>query len=308
MKLNQKAWAILTEEEKIVLQLNLSLNKSTWKTGEIVKKSHYKLIEIKDRAKTFLRIFTHFFNEYNSLIPESVKISPDLKEYLILTIRDRVKTNQAYKQIDNPFYHRVKSRDEVIAEEISKWKSSLELAERDLYNLVIEFDRWNNFRILPKSIQEPSAFKRRDKNKLKKHLKIASTISPLSYLIIKKKFKYKTRHKIKAAYLVFVREPMEEGQKRKIKIIKVKAEDKHIAELSKASLFLFPTEELAREYGKLIYDFTHKESKHCIDGLKFWPLYREIIQKALNFEKIQNISPQRRYLEYADKKKAKIKN
>lgn len=43
-----------------------------------------------------------------------------------------------------------------------KWlKESEDEWDKDTLRLILEFDRWNNFRILPRMLQQPSAFKRR---------------------------------------------------------------------------------------------------------------------------------------------------
>ena len=43
--------------------------------------------------------------------------------------------------------------------------------DKDTARIVFEFDRWNNFRILPKMLQQPSAFKRRANKKDKIYIK-----------------------------------------------------------------------------------------------------------------------------------------
>lgn len=292
---NNKAWMLLVEDERLALNLNLGLRKSTWKAGEIMKKSHYKLIEIKDRAKTFLKIFTYHFQEYGELIPKDMQITPDLREYLTLTIIKRLPINKAIREIDSPLYHHQVTREKVISDEIIKWKSSVSLSQKDLYNLVLDFDRWNNFRILPKNMQEPSAFKRRDKNRLKKHLKLGTSISPLAYKIIKKKYQYTSNRKINAGYLILISE-----EPRRTEIIKILANPENLADLSRSSLYIFDDENIATVYLQLILEYIRKEDKHCSEGLRFWPKYREIIKKAINYNLIQNIIPSRKNLEFIE--------
>lgn len=303
---NNKAWVLLTEDEQLALRLNLGLRKSTWKSGEIMKKSHYKLIEIKDRARTFLRIFTHHFAEYGNLIPEDAKVSADLRDYLHFTMEKRMPVNLAIREVDNPLYRHMATRDSMVAQEMSKWKNSIKISEKELYALVMEFDRWNNFRIVPKSIQEPSAFKRRDKNKLKKHLRIGTSLSFLAYKLIKKRFTYNSRHSVNEAYLSLITVIGKKGI-RKMDVIRIKADKEALEELSNVSLYLFPTEKFAEAYQDLVLTFIDKDARHCIDGLKFWPLYRDLIKKAINYEKIQNIIPSRRNLDFVERQKANKK-
>lgn len=295
---NNKAWMVLTEDEQLSLRLNLGLKKSTWKSGEIMRKSHYKLIEIKDRAKKFLKIFQYHFDEYGQLIPEGIRISADLKEYFELTIIKRMSVSKAVQEIDNPLYRHISSRDSLMISEITPWKNSIKIPERDFYNLVMEFDRWNNFRIIPRPLQEPSAFKRRDKNKLKKHLKIGTSLPRLAFKIIKKRFTHTSRHEINEAYLSLITVMNKKGV-RKTEVIRICANKENVDELSKASLYLFPSLRLAEEYGELVLNFIDKNERHCIDGLKFWPLYRALIQRAINYGQIQNITPSRKNLEFS---------
>jgi hypothetical protein len=292
---NNKAWMLLTEDERMVLKLNLGLSKSTWKAGEIMKKSHYKLIEIKDRAKTYLRIFTIYFSKYPEIIPEKVKISPDFKTYLLGVIKYRHPISRAIQDIDSPLWKHVKSRDKIILEEMGKWAKSPQMVERDLYHLIMDFDRWNNFRILPKSIQEPSAFKRRDKNRLKKHLKVATSVPLVSFEIIQQKFGITDKRERNEAWV-----PLVSGSASKVEVVKIHLKDQNLREFSRCSLYVFNREELAHDYIKLVVDFINKEGKHCIDGLRFWPLYRNLIKKAVNYDQIQNVTPTRKYLNFAE--------
>ncbi len=76
-----------------------------------------------------------------------------------LTVRDAI-TNMS-----DPSYKVTSFRDKVMDNILYKMQKSTNKGEKDLFDLIIEFDRWNNFRILPKNWQQPSAFKRRNKTK-----------------------------------------------------------------------------------------------------------------------------------------------
>jgi hypothetical protein len=290
---HKAGWKLLTEEEQLVLQLNLGMDKSTWKAGEIMKKSHYKLIEIMDRAKTFLKIFSNHYDEYGQLIPRAVRIDPDFKVYLEMTMLKRFNVHASTREIDNPLFHRMATRDELIAEQMLKWRKSVIIEERDLYNLVMDFDRWNNFRIMPKSIQEPSAFKRRNKNKLKKHLYIGTNVPQISYKVIKDEYEYKQRHHIKEGYVCIITVPP-----RRAEIIRIHLKEENLAIFSRVSLYIFDKEEVATDYMAITLDYINKSDKHCVEGLRFWPQYRILIKQAVNYDKIQNIIPSRRNLEF----------
>lgn len=53
----KKAWDCLTPTEQQSLFLQLSESKSSWEAGEILKLSHYKYLEIKERSEKFFRLF-----------------------------------------------------------------------------------------------------------------------------------------------------------------------------------------------------------------------------------------------------------
>lgn len=56
----QKAWSCLIDKEQQSLFLQLSENKSSWEAGEILKLSHYKYLEIRERSEKFFRLFSDF--------------------------------------------------------------------------------------------------------------------------------------------------------------------------------------------------------------------------------------------------------
>lgn len=56
----QKAWSCLMDKEQQSLFLQLSESKSSWEAGEILKLSHYKYLEIRERSEKFFRLFSDF--------------------------------------------------------------------------------------------------------------------------------------------------------------------------------------------------------------------------------------------------------
>lgn len=284
---DNKAWQILTNDEKVGIKLNLGFQKSTWEAGEIMKKAHYKFLEIRSRAKHFLKIFTYHFENWGELVHEDVRISKDLKIYFELTILGRKKVSEAIRQIDNPLFHHTSHRSELITSEVLTWRRSSRIAEKQFHDLILEFDRWNNFRILPEGVQEPSAFKRRNKKRHFKHVMVAMELSDSAIHVIRKKMAPGKSSKAlyvgcgnigsgKAYCLPVANNP---------DVIKI---------LTKASLYIFNNELDCNEYLKLTLEYAQKDTRHCKEGQVFWPQYRVLIKKAINYEQIQNITPTRR--------------
>ena len=63
----QKAWSCLIDKEQQSLFLQLSESKSSWEAGEILKLSHYKYLEIRERSEKFFRLFSDFFEKHTSI-------------------------------------------------------------------------------------------------------------------------------------------------------------------------------------------------------------------------------------------------
>lgn len=76
----QKAWSCLIDKEQQSLFLQLSESKSSWEAGEILKLSHYKYLEIRERSEKFFRLFSDFLRntllsfDQTVLVKETFKI------------------------------------------------------------------------------------------------------------------------------------------------------------------------------------------------------------------------------------------
>jgi hypothetical protein len=180
-----RGYAILTAEEKTSLTLSLVNHKSTWEAGEIMGKAHYKYLEIRMRAEKFLKLFADYFQTYDRLIPANSTLDKHFTLYLKLTMEKRLPLKEVIAQIDSDLWKRPKTREIEIAREVQALRGCKYAHDQNLYHLIMDFDRWNNFRILPSSIQEPSAFKRRNKHKLRKLVNLFTSLHPLAILKIK---------------------------------------------------------------------------------------------------------------------------
>ena len=290
MEINKQAMGILTLDEKSSLVLTKVQDKSSWQAGEILGRSHYKYLEIKQRAEKFFEMFTYHYDTYEQLIPEDVKLSQDFQDYLHYAIEKRQAIKNVITQIENPEYKKVKTRDIVIEKEVLYLKNTKSLHGRNLYNLIMDFDRYNNFRILPKSVQEPSAFKRRNKTRFRKHLNISTTLNPYTLFRIRELFEKTTKNlkKENEGFVVLACYPASK------EIIRINANDDNLQALSRISLYVFKRKEQAIEYLDLIFDYL--EERNPKKGLKFWPNFRNTVKTALNYGIINNIAPSRKSL------------
>lgn len=287
MEMNKKAWNLLSEDEKLALSLQLGLNKSSWESGEIMKRSHYKYLEILYRAEYFLKLFTERLELFDCLIPEYINGPKVVINYLRLCLDERLKPAQAIEQITKSQNIRITKStiNTKLIETIEKWQKSQNSYDLSTLDLVKEYDRWNNFRILPKEIQEPSAYKRRIKNTYKKHVKIIGKINPLSLLKLKKLYSCKN-----SPHLLPI---IVEG---KGEIWRVKYNQNSIKLFNSIGLYIFTSRIYAEEYINAVEVYVTKPKKECTDGLDFWPKYRELIKKAKNYAEVQQITPNRKHL------------
>lgn len=290
-KINQNAWNILNPDERMAISLSLGHSKSTWEAGEIMSRAHFKYLEIQKRARKFLEIFTNHLEKYEGLFPEDLLLSFPFKEYLTFTILERRNISQTVKQMEDPSYGVASRRSKLIAYEIKKLKEINSEAARDLYGLIMDFDRWNNFRILPVEVQEPSAFKRRNKARNVKHLKNITTLPQFSVLKIIEKYSYVGKYR--KVYLPLISSHLENDYR----IISVKEKVTLINEITRIGLFLFSDRAIAEEFAKLIAGYFINSVKNCKTGQKFWPEFRVLITKAYNYKELENIYKSRTYLD-----------
>lgn len=300
---DNKAWNILSNDEKTALKLNLGLSKSTWQASEIMAKSHYKYLEILGRAKKIFKIFSEHFEMYNDvLIPEDIGLESDFESFIESVIIYRMKVREASLELKNKDYRNQSSRNEMIVKNMQYLQSLSSIQADDTYCLIKEFDRWNNFRILPDELQEPHAFKRRNKKRIQKYINNLLNLEPWVITTIKQNYSLKNSNGTSLYFALPVRNRMELSE-----IIHIKRDDVAIQRFTDAGLFLFTIPDHAMEFLTIVTDYFGKSYKHCKDGQIFWPRLRVIIQKAINFNDIERMVPGRKILETAAKNLDQIK-
>lgn len=289
--LHPEAWVILLPDEQQAIILQHGHNKSSWQAGEMLDKSHYKYLEIKYRAEKFLKMFTEHLELFDTLIPVGSNGSLEIKHYFQLAIEKRMKPKDIYAILDLQYGNQARrGREKDIIEQMDEWLKSDDAYNLTLFNLIKEFDRWNNFRILPKEIQEPSAFNRRVKNIHKKHLKVSSTFPDISVPMVEELFGYKKGNKV--VYLPLITDT------NRSHVIKLRYTAPVMKAITELNLYLFKDKQKADEYLIVAkkYLFKDKSERKCKDGLEFWPKYRQIMKLAENYMPIQNLTPSRKFL------------
>jgi hypothetical protein len=296
-KICKEAWDLLKEEERTSISLSLGHNKSSWEAGEIMQKAHYKYLEIQARAEKFLKMFTQHFIEYHTLIPSNVKVPLHLMEYLNCTMEKRMSIKDTINYLEDGRYKVTSSRDRLLEETLKDIMAKPDRAYKDLMALILEFDRWNNFRILPRTMQEPSAFKRRNKSRELKHLKNLQGLPDFSIVKLVERYEYTGARK--SIHVPLLTEYYGDFYY----ILKVEHKATYVNQLSRLGLFVFLTNQDAEEFAELISDYTSRKKGHrdnkVMNGQRFWPKFRVQMQKAINQEILNNIIPSRKFLENA---------
>jgi len=286
-----KAWSILTEDEQTSLALIHSYGKSTWEAGSIMKRTHYKFLEIKVRAQMLFQIFDKQITKYGELFPEGTKILPlSITTYFRTTIEDRVKPKEAIKLMLTK-YKQTEHREEAIKDAISQLSLSTNPKDKDLLNLIMDFDRVNAHRILPKSLQERSVYKRRNKTRYRRFLKIYTQLPEFTVLMLIDKYELSPKSSSPRFYLPLISSFLDSSYM--VIPVRDNKDDakvgKYYGELERTGLFLFQDERDAIDFAKLVSSYFHEQNNTAKTGQKFWPLFRDIMEKAMNYDIMDNI-------------------
>lgn len=292
-RIDSKAWGILNEDEKTALSLSLGYGKSTWESGEILGKAHFKYLEIQKRAQKFLEVFTNHFEKYGGLFPKDITIPSSFREFLSLTILERQNISNTVNKMSNTKYLITSARNKFIEKEIYKLKMDPSEGAIDLYNLIMDFDRWNNFRILPPSLQEPSAFKRRNKARNIKHIRNITSLPEYSIVTLIERFHYDGKYS--KLYLPIISKYFPIGYR----IVPIKDKPGRIEKITSIGLFLFADKDKAKEFGESVNNYFLESKRTCKSGQNFWPKFRALMAEARNFKDLENIHKSRTYLDNA---------
>lgn len=289
-----KSWRVLTAEEQSVLALAMGHSKSSWEGGEIMGKAHYKYLEILQRAQRFVMMFEEHLSKYDDLFAEELLplLPKDFKEFFQNAVMARKTIKEAIIAMSNEKnIYRVRIlRDTAIATGLSiLFKSKLQSAQ-DAFTLIREFDRYNNFRILPVEWQLPSGFKRRNKNRQLKYLKGVSNMSEVSYILFEQKYKYVGKHK--TLYVPMIYQKRDDFLQA---IIPIRDKISYRDIVTTLGFFIFADESSALKFVNLVYNYLH-QPKSPGKGQKFWAEFRTIISMSENYLEVDRIIPYKKLL------------
>ena len=281
-----QAWECLKPVEQQSLFLQLSEGKSAWEVGNILGVTHYKYIEVRERSQKFFKMFTDFFELHGSIFrPDSPCEAPFI-DFIEACLEKRLKYSEAVLASGNSANVVPKVTQRMILRNMALLQESEDEWDICTRRLIFEFDRWNNHRILPRSIQQPSAYKRRENKREKILLRYIINRNPDFVLErLRERWFYKVKPSKKAYWVALISKRLyTDGYY----LLKIKPDDEVVKEISKYHLYIFDNREDADTYGFLATQYMDRTSSIKLSQ-KFWPEYREVIHKAVNYNIINNL-------------------
>ena len=308
----QKAWSCLTKVEQQSLFLHTSEGKSSWEAGSMMNISHYKYIEIRERSEKFFRMFADFFEKHNSIFRPDCPCERNFQDFIEGVIEHRLKKRDAVVYTGDSTQQITKVNRKNLIRNMKYLKESEDNWDLDSMRLIFEFDRWNNFRILPRLMQAPSAYKRRANEKQKIYIKYLREKFPKwAHKKLIERFKCKITHNSTQPRYWIALVSRELYQDTGYKVFPVKPSEEVITEMSRFFLYVFKDKDDADTFGFMVDKYIDKTST-IPSGQKFWTEFRNVLEEAVNFSQVNNIDFNMKTLDMAynprpKKKKSKGK-
>lgn len=280
---NEMAYKCLTNEEKQSLILSVGYGRTSWEVGGMMNVTHYKYLELKERAEKFFKLFYDYFSLHESLIRPRSGLDERFMYFVEACLEHRVKRKESKFIYGDSSMVVTPIKKKLIVSEMNKLRESENDHDIDLYKLIMEFDRWNSWRILPRELQQPSAYKRRNNRRDIFYIKYVCSLPEEKVKVLQKKFASFNGGK-RCYFCAFHKDLFNEGYK----VLTARILEETIEKLSKLYIYVFDNREDADSYGFLVTRFQY-ENKSPTKGQSFWPEYRGLISKTMNYERVNNI-------------------
>lgn len=277
------AWDCLTEQEQECLFLSISNGLSGWKTGEILGITHYKLLELKARSEKFFKLFSDYFQLYPTLIRPKAPLDSRFRDYIYGSIVKRLPKEEAIVYAGDSSWLLVPIRNPRIIKNMERLRESEDKWDKDLYALIMEFDRWNNWRILPRILQAPSAYKRRTTKKDKVYLRYLHRIPDFKIRAMVDMY-WRAGKPGYRYFVAFISTTFPEGYV----VVPIKKDKATVDAITKMKIYIFENRIDADEWGLMVKNF-FVNTCNPRAGLNFWKRYRELTETAINYKYISNM-------------------
>lgn len=274
-----EAWNLLTRNEKQALQLVYGHNKSNLESAVLMKIYPYKFNEILLRAKKFFRLFSEYFEYNDTLLPEDISLEPHFKVYIDTLITSRNSVRKTVAELGIPLMASYQYRARVIDNGLRLLK---ETGYDDVLEMILTFDQWNGYRILPKHHQKSSPYSRRQNKTFKRILFRLSSMSELSFELLSKSFKVKNPPRV---YVPLIGEFFQHGYM----VFPVANSKNTLRYLSDNLLLVYDTPERAQEVIDMALEYQTYKHRSAFTGRHFWPKFRKLIHESENIMGLLNI-------------------
>jgi len=280
----KRAWDCLREDERQSLFLQMSTGKSSWEAGTIMKRSHYKYIEIRERSQVFFKLFTEFFEKHESIFRPDAPFKRVFMDYIEACIEKRLNIKHASLYTGETSNRQVKIRESMLTHNLRLLYDSNDPWDIDTKALIIEFDRWNNFRILPKMYQAPSPYGRRVVKRYKAYIKylLSKKFPTWAYERISERFRTRS---LQCYYVVFISTELYVNG---YLIVRVKKTEECLREMTRFFIYVFADESDAENFAFMVVN-NRLRTNSIKSGQKFWKEFRLLLEDAVNYKELNNI-------------------
>jgi hypothetical protein len=287
MDARQHAWEILTPTEQMALHLRLNQGLSSEGIAKAMNKPIYKTIEHLKRGEKYLKMFTDFFEKYPSLFRPDGPCTHQFKDYMEALIEKRLIRREASHYADDKYFFINRFRKEQVIEGMKYLRYSFHPWDKDAYTLIVEYDRWNNNRILPQELQAPTAFRRRNKNRHRKYVQYLLTLPDRRIRQIIDYYYDDSGPLTTKRYIVMFSDTLFSPKNFYMCPFRDKDGENSIFFTKKLRLFVFTTLDDAEQFGMLVssYDIAISQNKSRL----FWKSFYEVIKYAENHDAIMNM-------------------
>lgn len=273
MKQSKKqAWEHLTTPERTVLQLCYGHDKTTNEVSIITNTALYKTQEILNRGKKLFIMFSEYYEAFGELMPLDLPIPSPLRLYLLFTLKQRLHRSEALNKVLRryPLYNTRAFSPGIqkVLENISTEGYS------EFHELVLEFDRWNNVRILPKHLGRITPYPRRQMKTYWPMEEAIISTSEIAYRLMVSKFK---QTEPPVVWLPLVGSYLPKG----IQIIPMKKTPEALAYFADNKYLVFESRELATAMGKICLDRSFLGTPTRSESFRFWPKFRDLAKEAI---------------------------
>jgi len=271
----QKAWSHLTEPEQMALTLVVVNERSKKEAAIIMNIAPYKFTEIYLRARKFFVMFTHHYERHENLVPKYYGVPKEHVVFLDQLIGYRKKPSEILKS---------EMMQDLLGKQAQEilWGSFFFVKTTTFGELVQEFDRWNNFRVLPKKYQLPAAFPRRRNKTLKKIQQRLYAISDHGWDLLMQK--YGTGDIPPMVFLPVV-------QSYTFRSYPIRETVGITDYMSRNKIPIFTKEKDAEAFAELCYDYRKLKKRSTYSARKFWANYRILIKEAWNYAEVTGLKP-----------------